>query len=79
MTGAELKAERKRIGESQSKFAARLGVDQGTLSRWEKRGIPKNGAAEVAVRGMFQQMRSQLRRNSRGGSARSIRDAGDGG
>ena len=28
------------LGESQARFAKRLGVNQGTLSRWEQSGVP---------------------------------------
>lgn len=34
-TGAEIKALRERLGESQTAFAARFGLDQSTISLWE--------------------------------------------
>jgi DNA-binding transcriptional regulator YiaG len=45
----QIKRTRERLGESQTVFAARFGVDQGTISRWETRGIPETGAARLAV------------------------------
>jgi transcriptional regulator with XRE-family HTH domain len=40
ITGDELKAVRKKLGESQRVFGARFGVDQSTVHRWEKFGVP---------------------------------------
>ncbi len=53
LTGEELKAVRERLGESQTVFAARLGVDQSVISRWEKRGVPKIGTARMAVENLL--------------------------
>ncbi len=36
MTGQTLKRRRTRLGYSQRQFAARLGVDPMTVSRWER-------------------------------------------
>jgi DNA-binding transcriptional regulator YiaG len=49
ITGKQIKAVRSRIKESQAKFAARLGVDQATVHRWETYGPPKGGAAAFAI------------------------------
>lgn len=49
ITGEEVKAARKRLGENQAQFAARFGVDQSTLHRWENKGVPEHGAAKLAV------------------------------
>lgn len=38
ITAKEIKAARDRLGFSQEQFARRLGVDQGTISRWETEG-----------------------------------------
>jgi putative transcriptional regulator len=35
MISIDVKALRERLGLSQSKFAVRIGVKQGTVSRWE--------------------------------------------
>lgn len=40
---------RDRAGENQVRFAARLGVHQSVISRWEKRGIPSRGVARKAI------------------------------
>jgi transcriptional regulator with XRE-family HTH domain len=79
MTGAELRELRDQLGWSQVKFAKQLDIHQGTLARWEMYGPPQYGAAKIALESLVAKLRGQLRRNSRGGSARSIRDAGDGG
>ena len=49
MNGDLLKATRDRVGESQTKFAKRLGIDQTTLSRWEAFGIPDRGPGQKIV------------------------------
>ena len=46
---AALRKTRKRLGESQEEFAPRFGVDQGTYSRWETKGIPKTGSARITI------------------------------
>lgn len=40
MTGDEIRAVRVKLNESQTAFARRLEVDQSTLSRWERYGLP---------------------------------------
>jgi len=37
---SEIRAIRNNLGESQIDFARRLHIDQATLSRWERKGIP---------------------------------------
>ena len=55
---ADLKALRKHLGETQLIFAARFGVDQATIHRWETDGIPDVGAARVAVERFAQDFRA---------------------
>lgn len=40
---------REALGESQTRFGERFGVDQTTVHRWEKNGLPARGAARHAV------------------------------
>ncbi len=49
MTSDEFKALRKALGDNQTQFAARLGIDQSAVSRWEKRGVPRTGPARMAI------------------------------
>ena len=44
----DIKAIRTRLQESQAAFALRFGVDQATVHRWEKKGVPKRGTARIA-------------------------------
>jgi DNA-binding transcriptional regulator YiaG len=44
-----LRKARWRVGESQQEFAARLGVDQSTYSRWENGMLPTKGPARVTI------------------------------
>lgn len=45
ITPAAIKRIRSRLAETQAQFAERLGIDQGTLSRWEAGKPPKSGPA----------------------------------
>ena len=56
ITGEQVKAARKRLGESQKAFAQRFGIDQGTLSRWETDGLPERGTAEMAVASVLREL-----------------------
>jgi DNA-binding transcriptional regulator YiaG len=44
-----LRKARERLGESQKQFAARIGINQATISRWEDEG-PHRGPAVLALR-----------------------------
>lgn len=52
-TKDEIKEARRSLGESQKAFADRLGVDQATIHRWEKKGVPARGTARVAVENLL--------------------------
>lgn len=45
----DVRSVRESLGESQARFAERLGVNQTTVHRWEKNGLPRHGAARRAV------------------------------
>jgi transcriptional regulator with XRE-family HTH domain len=49
LTGEQIRAARAALGESQSAFAERFGVDQSTIHRWETDGPPGRGAARKAI------------------------------
>lgn len=49
MQTIDVKSVRESLGESQARFAERLGVNQVTIHRWEKKGLPKYGTARHAV------------------------------
>jgi len=42
-------AARKSVRESQEAFAARFGVDQSTVHRWERVGVPDRGTTLMAI------------------------------
>lgn len=48
-TPEEIKSARVVLGETQTVFAARFGVDQSTVHRWETEGVPNNGTARLIV------------------------------
>jgi DNA-binding transcriptional regulator YiaG len=45
----DVRALRVSLKESQAAFAARFGVDQSTVARWEIDGLPSRGTARKAV------------------------------
>ena len=45
----DVRALRKSLSESQSRFGELFGVDQSTVHRWEKEGLPVSGVAKSAV------------------------------
>jgi DNA-binding transcriptional regulator YiaG len=50
VTGAQIRSFRKdTLGESQAAFAARFGVHQSTVQRWEEKGPPPRGPGRVAI------------------------------
>jgi DNA-binding transcriptional regulator YiaG len=49
ITGDTIKQARERLGESQDAFCGRLGIDQGTLSRWEAGRLPRTGMVQMHV------------------------------
>ena len=44
-----LRKARQKLGESQARFATRIGVDQATISRWEEYG-PTTTPSKIALR-----------------------------
>lgn len=56
LTNADIKAARKHLGETQTAFAERFGVDQATVHRWETRGLPERGTARVAVENLLKDL-----------------------
>jgi len=48
-TAQQIKQTRERLSENQTEFAARFGVHQGTIARWEKSGPPARGPAAKMV------------------------------
>jgi DNA-binding transcriptional regulator YiaG len=56
-TNAEVRAARELLGESQGEFGKRFGVDQTTVHRWEKHGLPERGTARVAVSQFLEELR----------------------
>lgn len=52
----DVRSVRKSLGESQARFAERFGVNQVTIHRWEKNGLPKHGAARNAVERLIEKV-----------------------
>jgi len=44
-----IRRARELVGESQTTFGARFGVDQSTYSRWESEGPPNRGPGRMAL------------------------------
>jgi DNA-binding transcriptional regulator YiaG len=79
MTGNELRKLREQVGWTQVEFAKRLDINQGTVARWERYGPPQYGIANKALETLVTRLRRQVKKNSRGATTRSPRDAGGGG
>lgn len=47
ISGADIKAARQQLRESQAQFAERFGVDQTTVHRWELRGLTGRGPSKL--------------------------------
>lgn len=53
---SDIKAIRIRLGESQTEFARRFGVNQSTVHKWETKGLPNRGTARVAVESLLDEL-----------------------
>lgn len=49
ITGDTIRETRERMRESQAQFAARFGVNQSTIHRWEAEGPPTSGPARLGI------------------------------
>jgi DNA-binding transcriptional regulator YiaG len=49
MNGQLIRDAREKVGESQTAFGERFGVDQSTVARWETQGPPSRGPARKAL------------------------------
>ena len=49
MDGEQIKVARTNLGETQAVFAARFGVDQSTVHRWEENGVPDRGTTAFLI------------------------------
>lgn len=62
-TGGDIKRLReKRLRESQAKFALRFGVDQTTIHRWEKHGLPERGFVRKAAERILEEIEAEVSR-----------------
>lgn len=61
ITGRALKKIRGDLGESQTTFAERFGVDQATVSRWETEGPPDRGMAAKLISRVLEDLASEAR------------------
>lgn len=50
ITSADIISARETLGETQTAFGARFGVDKSTVWRWENRGVPEHGTTAAALR-----------------------------
>jgi DNA-binding transcriptional regulator YiaG len=57
--GRKIRDAREGIGETQAQFAARLGVDRATLSRWETTGIPHKGPGRELMRRVIAELNGE--------------------
>jgi len=50
ITSKAIRKARDALDETQAQFAARIGIDQATVSRWETGRLPKKGVAQALLR-----------------------------
>jgi DNA-binding transcriptional regulator YiaG len=50
VTAIAIRRARDALGETQGEFAARIGINQATVSRWETGRLPKKGVAQALLR-----------------------------
>lgn len=62
ISGETLRAVRASLGESQTAFADRFGVDQGTVSRWETDGPPESGPAAKLIERVLSELEPERAR-----------------
>lgn len=55
----DIRAARERVKESQTAFAARFGVTQPTVWRWENNGPPDRGPAKMFVEQIIRSLDSE--------------------
>jgi len=58
VTTEQIRELRAQLGESQAAFAARLGVTQPTIWRWEKNGVPADVRTQAFLRDALRQCSS---------------------
>ena len=56
VSAAQIRKARSDLGETQSEFAKRFGVDQSTISRWEEVGI-EGGFKALAARMLLAELK----------------------
>lgn len=61
ITPEMVKAARDALKETQAAFAARFGVDQSTVHRWETEGPPGRGAAGKAIERVLSEIGAEVR------------------
>ena len=62
ITSDRLLKARTALGETQTVFAARFGVDQSTIHRWESVGIPDRGTAAFAIEKVITEIEASPKR-----------------
>ena len=71
LTGKMIRNARESVGESQTEFARRFGVDQSAVSDWERKGPPSRGTTRYALEAEINVIRAKRSRVSRETSART--------
>ncbi len=59
-TFTPIKAIRSWLGENQTEFAQRFGVNQSTVNRWENKGVPDRGTARMAIERLMNDLRIEF-------------------
>lgn len=57
LSATQIQKARRDSGDTQTEFARRIGVDQSTISRWEKEGI-SDRLTSIAVESILKQVKT---------------------
>lgn len=57
LSATQIQKARRDTGDTQTEFARRIGVDQSTISRWEKEGI-SDRLTSIAVESILKQVKT---------------------
>jgi DNA-binding transcriptional regulator YiaG len=61
ITSGAIRKARNALNETQAEFAARIGIDQATVSRWETGRLPKKGVAQALLRRVMEDINRFVR------------------
>ena len=74
MTGADIRAARARMDETQIQFGHRFGVSRWTVALWEEEGPPSNGPARLLIERVLSELNPEIQIPGENHEIRSMDD-----